>query len=518
MSYCKNIGGDNLPLSFSTRLWKASSLIVAVSAVVLVITEMFLRDGKALLVAIGLLSVLASSLPLLIKARFHPFEPIVLFAFTVFMGTALGSIVLVLADSGDYKAYFLTDGMSFLEITRDGIWVPISLLFFSVGYLVIGSKRIALERLALFRRVHWRSGTLLTVVVAMAAVSTAAVLFLAKTTDVDYTDLSQLSVKRAVELDSGDGFARLGYLRWLADLAKLGLFLILAHRLSGFRAKRRGKALVKGAYGVLVVSLVGLSVWWPIVSSSRTGILEVGFGIAILWTCLGLEGTIGQQRRRFFGLATVGVVSAIAILVSVGVWRQYSQKGEIVDTTFGAAVVNNTVASGNFLSLDRTALIIDRMSDRSDWQFGMSYLNTFFAPIPRTLWPEKPELGLGLFVKRELYGRPTYTNGYPAGLLGEAFINFGVTGLLVIPFLAGAMLKILFNSFKKLLDMRNKNAVVIYALILWPIGFQLGTLDFTLVLINTLIAALPGVLALYFVSSRRKETIHWEPRITRAFA
>ena len=122
-----------------------------------------------------------------------------------------------------------------------------------------------------------------------------------------------------------------------------------------------------------------------------------------------------------------------------------------------------------------------------------------------------------MHVKRIIYARPTYTNGYPPGLVGEAYINFGVIGSLLIPFLAGVFLKVFYNSFQPLLISGDKSAVLVYALALWPVGFQMLDLDFSLMLINLLTAVIPVILALRFISVKRGQCVPSLDRFQRVY-
>jgi hypothetical protein len=490
-------------IRFSTTPLKVAGYLGSSLAVLAFLSELFVGKGQYALIAIGILSLIAAALPLLVKRRFEPFEPIVLFAFSVFMGCTLRAIMLSFSDPNDYKIIFLTDGMPLADIVTNGVWIPVSLAIFSIGY-IFTSKRIAIEQLAVIRRERWSNSRLFLLVGILTFVSLVAVLKLSQATGVDFSNLEKLSVKRTVQVDAmgEDRYAKLGYLRWAADLARLALFMLFTSWAVRRKNVARTPPITRLLYMVPIVILVFVSMAWPVISSSRTGILETIFGLLVLSTYLGFRGEASARKRKFLRFSTIVAAIAVAVLVSVGVWRQYSQVGAVLDTSLEQAILNNTVGSGNFLPLERTALIIDQMPKRGDWLLGKSYFSVFFAPIPRSIWHEKPEIGLGLFIKRELYGRRTAANGYPPGLLGEAFINFGFPGLIAIPLLAGALLKLFLNSFKPLLG-KNKNATILYALVLWPVSFQLADIDFPIMIINVLTASISGFLFLWFVSPQK---------------
>ncbi len=493
-------------VSFSTIPVKIFAGITFAASVFVLMCAANSSSGDLALVAVGLWSLLAIILPFLVKGRFDPFEPITLFAFSVFMGCTLRSVLLAVLDPDHYQIVFLTDGMPNGKIAENAIVIPLSLALLSFGYMMGSEKRLRIQGFSVLRHAKWKQSRVWGVVFLLMLVSVAATVELSRLTGVDLSNLAGLSVKRAVEVNSGSGveYARLGYLHWASELAKLGLFVIFITRISRGGVRQASwysmSALLKG---FVISLLLLLSVLWPVLSSSRTGILEVFFGLAVLLTYLGFEGDDKAKRKKFKRMAVVAITFALFVLVLVGVWRQYSQRGEIVDKTIGSAIISNSVGSGNFLPLERTAVIIERLPKLGDWKWGGSYLNTIFAPIPRSVWHEKPKLSLGLYVKSEIYDRPTVTNGYPPGLLGEAFINFGYLGMAVIPFIVGFLLKLTYNSFKPLLVSKNKSAVLLYSLLLWPLGFQLADLDFSLFFINLLTAVFPAVMVLSVVVSRR---------------
>lgn len=465
----------------------------------------FAGTGDSGLIAAGLFCFLAVTIPFLARRRFDPFEPMTLVAFSVLMGATLRAVMLAIDDPSNYKVMVLTDGISNGQLAASAALVPASLLALSIGYLSSNKKRFPIERLPGISNREWSASRLNVVIALLATVGAAAIFQLVHKTGVDFSNLGALSVKRAMQLtdDAEGGYARLGYLNWGSELATLALLLTLA-KLFTTSTNRQLRLRSKIGHGLLLIPLIWLSWFWPLVSSSRTGVLQVVFGMAIIISYLALKGKERTRRRRFSWLVLAGIVFALVVLVAGGAWRQYGQTDEIQDDSVGAAVLNNTVGSGNFFPMERTAVIIDRVPERGGWLLGNSYANTIFAPIPRSLWHGKPEIGLGLHVKRVIYERPTFTNGYPPGLVGEAYINFGFVGSIVIPFFAGIFLGIFYNSFRPLLAEGNKNAVVLYAVALWPIGFQIMDLDFSLMFTNTMTAVIPILLILPFISKRAR--------------
>jgi oligosaccharide repeat unit polymerase len=82
--------------------------------------------------------------------------------------------------------------------------------------------------------------------------------------------------------------------------------------------------------------------------------------------------------------------------------------------------------------------IIEKTPSRVlNFQYGTTYLEFFIAPIPRSLWPEKPP-SLGVQLKRVLVDAKA-EGGIPPSMVGELYFNFDMFGIFVGMFLWGAI-------------------------------------------------------------------------------
>lgn len=113
--------------------------------------------------------------------------------------------------------------------------------------------------------------------------------------------------------------------------------------------------------------------------------------------------------------------------------------------------VNNTIHYITHLtSIDtfyNTAFLVERFPDPWDYYYGETYLSILVAPIPRSLWPDKPvSLGAPLGLMNRYGYRGKFDNSLwedanqfslSPGFVGEAYANFGYIGVLVISSLLG---------------------------------------------------------------------------------
>jgi hypothetical protein len=235
---------------------------------------------------------------------------------------------------------------------------------------------------------------------------------------------------------------------------------------------------------------------WPILSSSRTEVVGLVFAIMVIYIYERNQGRL----TRFITIGGSCLVFALSALVIMGLWRSLAQHGEMEQAPIGQTIADQTLGSGDFMPVERTGYIMGHFAGQQ-YTYGTSYLTWLAEPIPQSMWPNKPSASdIGAYVKGVIYQRAVEQGGYPPGMMGEAFINFGYPGLLFIPFMFGCLMRFTYATFKPLLGV-NKNATVWYAGILWPIGLQVADLDFSHIVINVGTITIP--LMLFFFCMKR---------------
>jgi hypothetical protein len=81
--------------------------------------------------------------------------------------------------------------------------------------------------------------------------------------------------------------------------------------------------------------------------------------------------------------------------------------------------------------------------------YGTIYYPLLVMPIPRQLWPNKPNLNW-YWTEIDSPARPMYRAGMVANMLGEAYANFGPIGIVAVPFVIGYYLgKFYFTAMRK---------------------------------------------------------------------
>ncbi len=151
------------------------------------------------------------------------------------------------------------------------------------------------------------------------------------------------------------------------------------------------------------------------------------------------------------------------------------------------------------------AYIYESVPNSMDYQYGKSFTSWIFAPIPRSIWPDKPPITIGQQIKTEIYSK-TEEGGGGEGTnsIGELYINFGVFGFVLAVlywFVAGIFSRKIYVTLKPYLR-RNKAAIIIYVIFLfYIIPIFLGS--FSRLLIKLFIYAVPMLFFLKIISYHR---------------
>ena len=99
---------------------------------------------------------------------------------------------------------------------------------------------------------------------------------------------------------------------------------------------------------------------------------------------------------------------------------------------FAASTGDNVSADMQFL--DMQACNMSLIDDYGKYFYGATYLPLLTVPIPRYTWPDKPSLSQ-YYKEISTPDRPVGNTGMTPGITGEAYVNFGLWGCFVLPFM-----------------------------------------------------------------------------------
>jgi oligosaccharide repeat unit polymerase len=182
--------------------------------------------------------------------------------------------------------------------------------------------------------------------------------------------------------------------------------------------------------------VAALFVAWMVVRTLFTGARSSLVPIAL---CVAAAVFWRASPRLRKSLVIIGVPAALAgslLLSAIIVAGRNEGRFDV-----GAATSTDYVGYEMYREL---LFIIRSEHDGLPLERGMTYFTQLVNPIPRAIWPSKPVADAGLIMARaygavDRYGEPTMTTS--PGFLGEAYLNFGFLGLLIVPAVAGVVVR-----------------------------------------------------------------------------
>ncbi|PAP77157.1 O-antigen polymerase [Rubrivirga marina] len=367
--------------------------------------------------------------------------------------------------------------------------VLFGLLAFAAGYLFqVPAPRLARSRL--FATEAWSRWRIL--LVAAAALTIALVSMSLYLSKLGLTGVIEDFSRKRFYTVEGAEYARsaLGYYRWGASVTGPVFLFVLAWALT----KRTRLGLVEGA---VIVALVLMAVVFPFFNSSRTKVLMVLIQALVIWRC-----TRGGIPKTVLVGGSVGILALLLILTALR-----PRQGDLSDagSVFGAqALLETTVGGRHFMDLTKTAHIIEGVPEQLPYQYGESYAAWAFMPIPRTVWLNKPPLGAGPLIGQNIFNM-RYA-GVPPGMIAEAYLNFGILGIVLVPFLLGVGMRWVYEAFKPVLH--HTAGATLYAVTVIPVGWTTVTGGFSQMMVALMVAAVPLIAIVLFVRVRRRFVPH----------
>lgn len=402
------------------------------------------------LVAMGAAAAMTPALLAIASRRFDPFEPVHLFAATyavlfvvrpAFDLSTQGTSPVVLGYSTG-----ATYGMA-LAIALVGL-----LSFYAGYYSRLGERLGELVPLprAMLAPAQLSAGVLLTLGWSVGLFT----LFVAGNGGIEAlaTVLQGRSLQQQQAFLDSSGYFYTGLL-WLTGPA----LLLLA-------TARRWLA----APGLVAFGLLTLSQLVSIADGDRSWTLPVACSLIVLWYLR------RGRRPRPGALVTIVIVSFLLGVVAplhyrnVGsgqaspteaIVRAFAQPGQGIQAFFEGA---------DTAMVDDLAVELQFVPDIAGFRYGATYLEALTRPVPRALWPAKPQAA-DVELMQLIW--PTFARehvGFAFSLLGEPYLNWGLPGVALICAILGVTWRGLWTWFTR--APHNPLVMTLYALA-WPFVF-----------------------------------------------
>jgi len=380
-----------------------------------------------------MLAVLCAGIPFFVGQRMGLVRfasPMHIVAYLAFLGFTVKSIVYAFApELAFYSNFFVSDA----DVGWGYFYLTAFIIAMCLGYVAFANGQRDVEKLdaaALTSRV--RSPTLVFAMGVLAAIGTTYLYFsLRDISDLDAASsldtLRQLNAGKVAAIqgrqDFGNSFAIIKLLYVIPATA----FALLLFRYMQFRDKR-SLAYILVLAGVLILA--------AIIKGNRRDLLDM---MLIALGVISLSGTKVIRKA-----VVAGIFATPLILITFSFMSNLRDRDVNLeqDGLVSVESLRPIVSSTYFLDINIPLLI--RAYTREDQMLnGKSYLNWTYAWIPRALWPDKPAVDIGPYIKQNILGFRG-SGGFNATAAGEAFLNFGWFGIIV-----GALLGLMLRKIEE---------------------------------------------------------------------
>lgn len=230
-----------------------------------------------------------------------------------------------------------------------------------------------------------------------------------------------------VALTSGSA-RNLAYLTAVQCLAGLALVLLPLRLGSTSTGRRLGPLLLAASATFLLLG-----------GGERGRFFVPVFAAGLVWL---KTSNLGRHPRR---VAAAGVIVMILLSGLVGVARGSASTRQVTVNS----ILAQPFGSGNNLFLPLAAMA-STVPGQFPYLDGTSYWEAAVFPIPRALWPGKPQDALVLLTRT--FDRDS---GLAVPEFGEMYVNFGLLGVMAGSLLLGALVELLSIRFFRSASIRE---------------------------------------------------------------
>jgi oligosaccharide repeat unit polymerase len=373
------------------------------------------------------------------EGRLDVFEPILLFvALYAFYYISRPLYIIYMGEKTSLLGFYL-DRETLAAALE---YCALGLFAFLVGYYWGRSRKVAGRFMSIAELDEGRAKWLATVCIAVGMIAYAYVIFV-----LGGGLSSTFGTERTARYFI---VARNPYVANLTALIGVGTLVLfyLALMKGTSRWQWRLYFLASVAYGVFDIAFSG----------SRRNLVNIIF--AMLMTSHYLRRQL-SFRRMLPWLAMLLVFSFSWLYVRSTMDQGVDAVRDRLGQVETGQVVDHVYTEGENAIFDYLVAIINTVPNQYDYNYGAGLVRFLYFPIPRQLWPEKPENLSRVLTQR--YDPMTYLNGGSAGssLVGEFYLEFGwlgiLPGALVLGFVFG-------RSYRWLLiNLPTKLAALIYS-------------------------------------------------------
>lgn len=476
--------------STNQRFWKSMIFLLLGIQAISVFGGVFDED-RFYLIGLSVIVLIIPALYQVMSRDAELFSPMNLIFLNLFFGVFLQTIVLCFYSDLNPNL-FLDPTYDFAIIATGMAAIAIAVLFLTLGYSFYpGNKGVArragVAHISVVQAIsEWRRKRVVILAVLFGVITLVCLVHFVTTIGF-FEDLSRFSVKRKNPEGGSIMFSRFGM-----RFAQVACIVLFAYHLACSKVGIRS--------GVLSITFIlfVLASAGPFVSSSRSLLLY--FFVALFIVHHVLSG--GWRSKQ----VNVAIVMVLSVIVSMGALRFIQQRSvsyaEYSEEVGVGRSVGRVAVTNNFLGIKKTSVLLDIVPSQVAHSYGSTYFLWLVAPIPRSIWPEKPIVRIGGVLGAKVYGTRD-TNGIPPGFVGEAYYNFGWLGIPFVAFLFGAGIRWFYEAFGKR-SYWNSKSLLLYSVLLIPVAFASISSDFTGFVSRTAQLIIPLLLAIKIVGVKKQ--------------
>lgn len=220
-------------------------------------------------------------------------------------------------------------------------------------------------------------------------------------------------------------------------------FIDLRQRASRARDRRlRRRAWLLGGMALL-------NGFWVYAWGARSQFVVVA---AIVLIGLAVFGTAERERnvhrRQLLVRLAVVTLCVGGIIVGLRVGRDLLIGGSVNETISNQSVVRQLSVAANTTSYDAFVLAVRDWPADQPFRDGEDFVNGTIGVVPRSVWADKPDQIIPGAWFRQVY-EPEKRNGWPMGVAGEWYLNWGTVGVLVGGVVSGFVLAIAQRTMRR---------------------------------------------------------------------
>jgi oligosaccharide repeat unit polymerase len=420
------------------------------------------------------------------KSRVDLLLPEIYIGLSLLVGTTLRTIWLTSVDSLDYtKQQSVLLGQDLTDL-----YFPLFIINIAIVSFLFG-KKIKLNyftvkvtnNIFIFKKRNFKI-----MIMFACFVSVIGMFFLLKSVGITEIIAENISGKRRVFDDSGqrNSFA---WIRVFGKFSKFTFYLGVLYFLT-YRSSNSQNKMIR----LLTILSFLTTVLYSVINSSRTVLIDVAI-ISIF--CFIVAGKKIPKKL-------IVVFIAFSILISGFIISERVNEKTDFNENFLYSSLESIAANNNLFGVSKTGKISNHVLNEGSYYFGSTYFTWLYAPIPRSIWEDKPPVTPGLIVRIDILGENSDNNlggGIPPGLVAESFMNFGFIGIIFIPILLGSFVNFLFKKIKKLVlwnKIRSVNPSTILILLIVYFEFTFKIVGGSLT--QSIISVLEAVVILKLLS------------------